>query len=40
MALSSGLSIFVCGETASGKTSTLNAMVVFIKPTAKIISIE
>ncbi|MHA1835067.1 MAG: type II/IV secretion system ATPase subunit [Candidatus Baldrarchaeia archaeon] len=40
MALSSGLSIFVCGETASGKTSTLNAMVVFINPTAKIISIE
>lgn len=40
MLLESGMSIFVCGETASGKTTTLNAMVVFIKPTAKIISIE
>ncbi|MHC1628806.1 MAG: type II/IV secretion system ATPase subunit [Candidatus Nezhaarchaeales archaeon] len=40
MLLESGMSIFVCGETASGKTTTLNAIAVFIKPTAKIITIE
>lgn len=40
MLLEAGMSIFVCGETASGKTTTLNAITVFIKPTAKIITIE
>ncbi|HIE55258.1 MAG TPA: hypothetical protein EYP90_08785, partial [Chromatiaceae bacterium] len=38
--LSEGMSAFICGETASGKTTSLNAMSVFIKPTAKIVSIE
>ncbi|MEM2450100.1 MAG: type II/IV secretion system ATPase subunit, partial [Candidatus Methanomethylicaceae archaeon] len=35
-----GMSMFICGETASGKTTTLNAVVVFIRPTAKIVTIE
>ncbi len=38
--LNEGMSLFVCGETASGKTTTLNAIAAFIKPTAKIVSIE
>ncbi len=40
MMLSEGMSAFVCGETASGKTTSLTAMLVFIRPTAKIVSIE
>jgi len=40
MLLYEGSSIFVSGETASGKTTTLNAMTVFIDPDWKIISIE
>ncbi len=40
MMLSEGMSMFVCGETASGKTTSLNAISVFIKPTAKIVTIE
>ncbi len=32
--------IFICGETASGKTTTLNAISVFIRPDAKVVSIE
>jgi len=35
-----GMSLFVSGETASGKTTTLNAMMAFISPNAKIVSIE
>jgi len=35
-----GVSAFICGETASGKTTTLNAATAFIKPDAKIVSIE
>jgi archaeal flagellar protein FlaI len=35
-----GRSIFVCGETASGKTTTANAMFVFIPPEKKIFSVE
>lgn len=35
-----GMSIFVCGETASGKTTTLNAMLPFIKPESKIFTAE
>lgn len=35
-----GMSGFISGETASGKTTTLNAIVAFIRPTAKIVSIE
>jgi len=40
MLLETGISAFVCGETASGKTTTLNAIVAFIRPDAKIVSIE
>ena len=36
----SGISIFVCGETASGKTTTLNAMTAFIPFDNKIYSVE
>jgi flagellar protein FlaI len=32
--------MFVCGETASGKTTTLNAVTVFIPTNSKIVSIE
>jgi flagellar protein FlaI len=40
MLLDVGVSCFVCGETASGKTTTLNALTAFIKPNAKVVSIE
>ncbi|MBC7112729.1 MAG: type II/IV secretion system ATPase subunit [Candidatus Methanomethyliales bacterium] len=40
MLLETGVSCFVCGETASGKTTTLNALTAFIKPNAKVVSIE
>ncbi len=36
----SGISIFVCGETASGKTTTLNAMTAFIPFDHKVYSVE
>ena len=35
-----GNSIMVCGGTASGKTTTLNATLLFIPPQMKIVSIE
>ncbi len=35
-----GNSMLVCGGTASGKTTTLNAVLLFIPPQMKIISIE
>ncbi len=35
-----GMSGFIAGETASGKTTFLNAIIAFIKPTAKIVTIE
>lgn len=38
--LQEGMSAFVSGETASGKTTLLNAIMAFIPPTAKIVSIE
>ncbi|MDY6965230.1 MAG: type II/IV secretion system ATPase subunit [Halobacteriota archaeon] len=38
--LENGQSIFVCGETASGKTTTLNAMLSFILPQSKIFTAE
>ena len=40
MMLSEGMSAFVCGETASGKTTTLNALAAFIRPSYKVVSIE
>jgi archaeal flagellar protein FlaI len=40
LSLENGMNIFVCGETASGKTTTLNAMCTFIKPDDKIYTVE
>ena len=40
LALEYGMSVFVCGETASGKTTTLNSIIPFIKPDAKIYTAE
>ena len=35
-----GMNVFVSGETASGKTTLLNALAAFVSPDAKIVSIE
>lgn len=40
LCLEYGMSVFVCGETASGKTTTLNSILPFIKPESKIFSAE
>ncbi len=40
LCLQYGRSIFVCGETASGKTTTSNAIFPFIPPDKKIYSVE
>jgi len=40
LCLESGISIFVCGETASGKTTTLNAMTTFIPMEHKVYTVE
>ncbi len=40
LCLEYGMSIWVSGETASGKTTTLNAMIPFIKPQSKIYTAE
>lgn len=38
--LEEGLNMFVVGATASGKTTTMNAITTFIRPDKKIVSIE
>ena len=38
--LREGMNVFISGETASGKTTLLNALTAFIDPNAKIVSIE
>lgn len=40
LAVEHGKSMMVCGGTAAGKTSTLNSAALFIRPGAKIVSIE
>lgn len=40
MAVDFGKSILICGGTASGKTSLLNVLSLFIRPEKKIVSIE
>ncbi len=38
--IENGMSLFMSGETASGKTTSLNAFTTFIPPESKIVSIE
>ena len=40
LCLENDISVFICGETASGKTTTLNAMTSFIPQTKKVYSVE
>ena len=40
LCLEYGMSGFICGETASGKTTTLNAILVFVPPDKKIYTAE
>jgi len=40
MTIEDGMSVFISGETASGKTTTLNALTTFIPPNHKVVSIE
>lgn len=40
LCLEHGISVFVCGETASGKTTTLNAMTAFIPFDHKVYTVE
>ncbi len=40
LAIENGQSMLICGGTASGKTTTLNATLLFIPPQMKIVSIE
>ena len=40
LAMAHGMNVFISGETASGKTTLLNAVTVFLHPSSKIVSIE
>ena len=40
MVLGAGMNTFVAGETASGKTTLINAITTFVPPEAKVVSIE
>jgi len=40
LVIGNGMNVFVSGETASGKTTLLNALTAFIHPLAKIVTIE
>lgn len=40
LVLEEGMNTFVAGETASGKTTLLNAITTFVPPSAKVVSIE
>ncbi len=40
LCLENGMNIFVCGEKASGKTTTLNAIATFIHPDSKVYTVE
>jgi flagellar protein FlaI len=40
LVIANGMNLFVSGESASGKTSMLNALTTFIHPLSKIITIE
>src|SRR3989449_1015531 len=40
LSIENGQSMLICGGTASGKTTTLNAILLFIPPQMKIVSIE
>ena len=40
LAMLHGMNMFIAGETASGKTTLMNAVTVFLHPNAKIVSIE
>jgi flagellar protein FlaI len=40
LAMEHGMNMFVAGETASGKTTLINALTTFIHPSSKIVSIE
>jgi flagellar protein FlaI len=40
LVLEDGMNTFICGETASGKTTLINAVTTFIAPDSKIVTIE
>ena len=40
LAIGNGMNVFVSGETASGKTTLLNAVTTFIPPLSKVLSLE
>jgi archaeal flagellar protein FlaI len=40
LVIGNGMNVFVSGETASGKTTLLNAVTTFISPLAKVVTIE